>query len=126
RRQRPILDRLQHAEAVQRRHLDVEKDEVRRYRADRANGLPAIGTFPDDLDIRLLLQQGPQPLTGQGFIVDDECPDHVLWLPIIERVGDGVDRATAGDALTVSRCSITDGSTRRSGSDNATIAPPSG
>jgi hypothetical protein len=48
-----------------------------------------------------------------------------LWLPIIESVAGGADRAD-DDVVTGSRCSITDGSTRRIGSDKVTMAPPSG
>ena len=45
---------------------------MRRKLAHRANRIATVGRFSDDLDTRVLRQQGAQPGPEQGVVIDDK------------------------------------------------------
>ena len=64
---------LEYFEAIQIRHLYVEKDEVRSLGEDAAHRLSSSATLGDDFYIGgALAEQRDDPLSGQRFIVHDE------------------------------------------------------
>ena len=68
--------RAQRAEPVGAGHDEVEQHDVGPELARRRDrGRPVRG-FPDDLDVVLELEVGPQPLAHDGVIVGDQHPDH--------------------------------------------------
>ena len=74
---------LDHREAVEARHLDVEEDEVGLMGLDLADRLAAVGGGGDDLDVVKGLQPQLQPLRRQGFVVDQNGPDgHQALSPV--------------------------------------------
>ena len=50
------VEPFQHAEAVQFRHLHVEKDQIGFLSADRGHCLAAVGALASDFDVGFLLQ----------------------------------------------------------------------
>src|SRR5690606_21861922 len=61
-----------HIEPIHPGHLDVQKDEVR---GEGPNGVYCRRTIcrgPDDLDIRLLLEQVQNPTSAQRLVIDDQ------------------------------------------------------
>ena len=62
-------------EAVESRHLDVEKHEVRAFGLDGLHGRRAVLGFADDLDVGLALEAEPEPLPRQRLVVHDHGPD---------------------------------------------------
>ena len=63
---------LDHREAVEARHLDVEEDEIGLVGLDRADRLAAVRAGVDDLDILMRLEAELQPLDGERFVVDQD------------------------------------------------------
>ncbi len=64
--------RLDHLEAIELGHLQVEEDQVR---ADAPHGVhrgAAVRALAHQLDVALVAQQGDQPLAGQRLVVDDQ------------------------------------------------------
>ena len=59
-------------EAAQARHLDVEEDEVRLVRLDRADRLATVGGGGDDLHVLMRLEAQAKPLGSQRLVVNDE------------------------------------------------------
>src|SRR6185369_15523084 len=70
-RSRFAVERFQHFEAAQFRHLNIEKDEVGLQRLDRIYGLTTIRTLPDNLDFRIISQHLANHFASERFIVDD-------------------------------------------------------
>ena len=73
--------RVQHAHQLQpadARHLDVEKQQVGFEAMDGGQRLHGVGALSQQADIARLLQQQPQLLAGEGFIVDDQGGQHGL------------------------------------------------
>ena len=64
-------EELEHFEARQLRHLDVEEDDVRRQLFRELHGFEAVRGLPDDLEVRDLAQVLDHELPGQSFIIDD-------------------------------------------------------
>src|SRR5215213_3147716 len=66
------IERLEHLEAAQLGHLNVQEDEVRPERLDRIYCFTTIRTFSHYLDFRILGQHLANHLAGEWFIVDDQ------------------------------------------------------
>ena len=66
------IERTEHAEAVDARHLHVEQHDVRVVRRDERDRLAAVRRLAHDLDVRLFAEQSTKPLPGERLIVDDE------------------------------------------------------
>ena len=71
---------LQHFEAVQLRHLDVQEEQIRLQFGDRLHGFKSISTLGDDLYFRVLGQKLTYHLTREIFVVDDDRPNLSSWL----------------------------------------------
>lgn len=69
-------DGTHHAEAVETRHLYVEKHQVGPGFAQEDDGGFPIPRLADDLDPVLELQHAPQLGPGWRLVVDDRHPDH--------------------------------------------------
>jgi hypothetical protein len=84
---RQVLGRhlLDHFEAVEDRHLHVEKHQIGLKGEEHLDGVGAVRGFADHLDIRLVLQAQPDGVPRQHFVVDD---DGFNW----QRHGDHSDR----------------------------------
>ncbi len=66
---------LDHREAVEARHLDVEEDQIWLVGLDRADRLAAIAAGFDDLDILVLFEAKLQALNGERLVVDQDRAD---------------------------------------------------
>src|ERR1041384_744771 len=66
---------LEHVEAIHLRHLDVEKDEIRRQRVDGFHCLATIPALVQDLDLRIFLEQHTEIAPRQRLVVDNQCSD---------------------------------------------------
>ena len=66
---------LDHREAVEAGHLDVEEDEIGLVGLDRAYRLAAVRAGLDDLDVVMRLQAQLQALDGQRLVVDQDRAD---------------------------------------------------
>src|SRR5262249_24331096 len=64
-------DELQHLEAIELRHLNVEQDQLRLQLSDRLDGLEAVGAFRRDLDVTAREQMLLEHLPRQHLVVDD-------------------------------------------------------
>jgi hypothetical protein len=71
----PRRSRRQHLEAVHFGHLDVQEEKVGGRLHDAPDGRRTVAELAYHLDVRLGLEQGPQPLTGQGLVVDEDGSD---------------------------------------------------
>ena len=69
------FERLQDREPVGLRHLHVEEHEIRRERLDLGHRRRAVPALPDDLDVGLVAEEGPQPAPRERFVVDEERAD---------------------------------------------------
>src|SRR5207248_1468785 len=67
---------LEYLEAVEVRHLDVEKHQIRPELRDRRDGGGSIGGLAEDLDVFLGFEQESNSLPHERRIVDDQRPDH--------------------------------------------------
>ena len=77
-RRHPLgADRVDHAEAVDAGHLDVEEDEVRRLVLDGRDRLRAVAALADDFDVLFLLQQRQHALARDRLVVNDQGSDLV-------------------------------------------------
>src|SRR5262245_60459112 len=68
---------LEHIKTVELRHLDVEKDQIRRHRVDRFDCLTTITTFVENLNLRILLEEQTNVATREWFVVDNQRSDPV-------------------------------------------------
>src|SRR5690606_17418949 len=66
----------QEIQAVHARHLDVQRDHVRRAAADAVEGQQRIGRDAQQLHVRLRRHHPRQEGAHDGGIVDDQNPDH--------------------------------------------------
>ena len=64
-------ERVNHAEAVDSRHLDVEQQQIDRHPLEHFERLFAVAAFGDDLDARPPLQQDADRLARVLLVVDD-------------------------------------------------------
>src|ERR1044072_5603404 len=71
-RRRLRIERLEHFEATQLGHLNVEKDKVRLKRLDRVNCFTTIRTLRYYLDFRIPGQHLANHFASEWFIVDDQ------------------------------------------------------
>ena len=69
------VEELQHLEAVQLRHLDVEEEDVRGEFAHRFHRFEAVGALADDLEVRVGGEQLAQHAARQLLVVDNERAD---------------------------------------------------
>ena len=74
-RQVRIRDRFQHRKAVERRHLHVEKHEIRLQIVDEGHGFVAVASFAHDGDILMPGEVQANALARQRLIVDDQRTD---------------------------------------------------
>ena len=65
-------DRLDDAEAVELRHLNVEKDDVGFVAMDRVDGVDTRGTLCGDLDLGMLGQQPHELPAAERLVIDDQ------------------------------------------------------
>ena len=63
---------LNHGKAVLPGHLDIEKDEIGMVFIDKVDGLNAVRSLGDDVDVADGIEQILQLVAGQLFVVDDE------------------------------------------------------
>jgi hypothetical protein len=70
-----LFDELEHFEAVDLGHLDVEEDEVGVQLLDGFDAFEAVAAFLDDLDPGIVLEVFADDQTGEGFVVDEDGPD---------------------------------------------------
>jgi hypothetical protein len=75
RRQVARLQCLDHVEAVQLGHLNVEKNEVGLRCGDRLDCARAVGALADDRDVGLPGEQPANPSACNRFVVDQERAD---------------------------------------------------
>src|SRR5437899_7016072 len=79
-RHRIGTDRLENFKAVQLRHLDVEKDQVRFLLLNRPNGLASVRAFTHQLNLRPVRQQLPEPAAPELLVIDnDRARFHDDW-----------------------------------------------
>jgi hypothetical protein len=71
-------DGIDDAKSIHFRHLHVQKDKIGLAILDDINGLCAVRSIADDLNIRNLLEQSPKPSPGQRLVVHDENPERGL------------------------------------------------
>ena len=71
-------DQFGHFEAVQARHLDVEKHQFRLQFRDGLDGVEAVGALGHDLDIVVARQVFAQHAARQQFVIDDGHPHSCL------------------------------------------------
>ena len=70
------FDHAEQSEAVDQRHLDVEKEQVEGLAVQQPERLDGIGAAGGDFAAADFLEQRRQFLAGEQFIVDDHHPDH--------------------------------------------------
>ena len=68
-------DLRDHSESIERRHLYIEKHDVRRERRNRGNGLAPVACFADDLERWIFSEQRANTAAGEHFVVDNERAD---------------------------------------------------
>jgi len=66
------LEQLEHLEAIETGHLDVEEQQVRRQLSHRRDRLEAVGTLGDDLDFGVRREVLAQQRPGRRLVVDDD------------------------------------------------------
>ena len=86
---------LDHREAVEARHLDVEEDEIRLVGLDRADRLAAVRAGVDDLDILVRLEAELQPLDGERFVIDQDGADGHFGSSVFDLIGNVDENAEA-------------------------------
>ena len=70
------LQGRQHLEAIQLRHLHVEKQQVGAIRPDTIGGLGTVAALAHDDDVRLRVEQLANPGARDRLVVDDQRADH--------------------------------------------------
>ena len=68
------------------RHLDVHQHDVGRPPADLLDRRGAIGRLAHALDVRLGLEQEPEPRADHRLVVGEDDADHAL-APVVRRYG---------------------------------------
>ena len=112
RRRRRAADGAGDVEPVERRHLDVEEDEVGVLARDRLQRGGAVVALADEVDVRMRGEERAQPPAGQRLVVDDERADR-------RRAHDGP--STGGPPAAGGRLCA-----RRRGSSRVHTVPPPG
>jgi diaminopimelate decarboxylase len=70
--QRPWRQALDHVEAAQSRHLEIQQHEVGLEALDLDEGVLAVPSLADHLDIRHRVQFVPQHLAGDRLVIHDQ------------------------------------------------------
>ena len=79
RRSRPIRrEPAEDREAVEPRHLEIERDEIGLVRHRHSDGLLAVDRRRDDLHLGIGLDHSREGRPGEGTVVGDEDADH-FW-----------------------------------------------
>src|SRR5690606_28150525 len=112
-RQCIALQLLEHAEAIEPGHLNVEEDDVGPHLADCGNGLLTVLAFADDLEILFIGEVDAHAVACERFVVDDE------YAPAIHHA---VRASVSYGAPAVARSP----SKGRKGMTTRTMAPPPG
>ena len=73
---RRAVEQLQHFEAVELRHLDVEQEEVGIVLGDCLHRFESVRALGDDLAVLIRGQEFAQQLARRQFVVDDYGADH--------------------------------------------------
>ena len=68
-----IVEGFEHVEAAHARHLHIEENEVGRVGVDSSDGLPAIATLRDDLDLRVFFEILQDESPCWRLVVYDDC-----------------------------------------------------
>ncbi len=58
-------------DAVHEGHFEIEQDDIGLHGAREAQGLIAVGSLGDDLEVGLRLQHGAQPLTHDRVVIGE-------------------------------------------------------
>jgi hypothetical protein len=61
-------------DTAQPRQADIEQHHIRPQRFGLTHGVPPVHGFPDDLQVRPLLQQLADDPAKRGMVLDDEHP----------------------------------------------------
>ena len=69
---RPRTNGFRHAEAVQLRHLHVQKNQVGRVVLNHGHRRASVGTVADDFNFRFQLQQLAQAVARKRFVIHDQ------------------------------------------------------
>jgi hypothetical protein len=64
-------DQLEHLEAAQLRHLDVEEQQIGRELGHDLDRLEPVSALPHHLDVRMLAEKLPHDRARQRLVVDD-------------------------------------------------------
>src|SRR5437868_14889290 len=75
-RHRRAGDGIEHFEAVESRHLHVEKNQVRCPTFDLLHGFLAAAAFTDDFNVFVFFEMKPNAVAGEGFVIYDQCSNH--------------------------------------------------
>ena len=96
---------LDHAEAVEARHLHVEKYEVRRMFLDEGEGFDAVFSLADEMHVGETFQQVSQFVARGLLVVDDERIDWHGAAPkdACKVYATGISRSTGGEAASLLR-----------------------
>ena len=117
-RRAAVLDEaVRHFEAVEARHLDVQKDHLGGEPFDDPDGLQAVAGLRDHLDAPHLIQHVAQLFPGQLFVVDDDGLHGLGCAVVLHAVIRSVDISSGiSRRMTVptpARCSAAPGTPRR-------------
>jgi hypothetical protein len=66
------VDGLENAKTVEFRHLDIEKHQIGRLLLDSSDSLASIRALPDEINLRLVLEQLTEALARQSFVINDQ------------------------------------------------------
>jgi hypothetical protein len=66
---------LEHLEAVELGHLDIQQDQVGRVPADRIQRGASVAALLHHFELGILADQIGQPVPGQGLVVHHQDPD---------------------------------------------------
>src|SRR5579872_5847340 len=91
-------DGVQHAEAVQLRHLHVQKDKFGRRLFDSSNRPGAISALADDLYCGLVAKQLAQPVARQRLVVDNQRANFHATRPVTPSISAAERTQTGGNS----------------------------
>ena len=95
------LERLEHLETIEPRHLHIKDQEVRAVLLDGAHGLDAVRAFGDDFHIGFVREDLPHPLSRERFVVNDNGANlHAIS-------GRLISLPTAASRSGISTCTVT-------------------
>src|SRR5690606_13944332 len=118
-------DALDHREAVESGHLDVEEDKVGLLGLNRPDGLASVGASADHFDVGIGLKAELQALDGEFLVIDDKRANGHALVPITRSPGKLV---TAGSPVgfSIELRAPSGSSWSSSGISIVTVKPPSG